>query len=346
MAIIQRQIKDSMKTITKPIAVCISDIHYNLTNLKLADVALRQAIAKSNELQVPLWICGDLHDTKANIRGECLNALIKTLMLAHRRPMILIGNHDRINEKSEEHSLSVLEGAYAQIVDSISRTNNGTYFIPYHHDPDALRSRLMGIPINSTLIMHQGITGSNMGDYVLDKAAIRPEDVSGHRVISGHYHARQTIELPNGGKWDYIGSPYTMSYGEANDPEKGFQILMDDGSLEFVPTNLRKHRVASIAAHAITLGYPLTKHSLDDLVWVKVSGTKEELMFISKSIIASKINITDFRLDLIPTDTVSTAPNSPATLSNPELLDSLIDSLSNTSIERKERLKGLWKSLA
>ena len=56
-----------MKKPRSPIAVLISDIHYNINTLPVADAALRQAIAKANELDVVLIVTGDLHDTKANL---------------------------------------------------------------------------------------------------------------------------------------------------------------------------------------------------------------------------------------------------------------------------------------
>lgn len=331
----------------KPVSVLISDVHYDLSTLPLADAAMRQAITKANSLGVQLWVCGDLHNTKANMRAECLNALIKTLMMADKKPRILVGNHDRINEKSQEHALTVLDGFYGEIIDRPNRSANGVYFIPYHSDIVELRAYLSTIPKNSTLVMHQGITGSNMGDYVIDKSAINPLDVAGHRVISGHYHSRQTIKLPDGGTWDYVGNPFSASYGEANDPEKGFQILMDDGSLEFVPTNLRKHIIFDCTPE--TFQY-LTLSSLckGDLLWTKFRGTKEQLRTVNKEYVSRLLDLDtfgDFRLDLIPTDTVTTAPNNVAPLSRSDLLDSLIDSLSDTSTERKERLKGLWKTL-
>ena len=97
--------------------------------------------------------------------------------------------------------------------------------------------------------MHQGIKKSGQSD-IIDPTALHAEDVAGLRIISGHYHRRETIPLPDGSTIaSFIGSPYTLTFGEANDPEKGFQILYDDGSLEFVPTNLRKHVIIEYDAN-------------------------------------------------------------------------------------------------
>ncbi|MES1987480.1 MAG: metallophosphoesterase, partial [Pseudomonadota bacterium] len=85
-----------------------ADVHYSVPTLPLADAAVRQAIDKPNELNVPLIVAGDLHDTKANVRGECMIAMRKTFCKAITSVVILRGNHDALNEKSQEHSLCFL----------------------------------------------------------------------------------------------------------------------------------------------------------------------------------------------------------------------------------------------
>lgn len=327
----------------KPVAVLISDVHYSVPTLKLADAAMRQAITTANELCVPLIVAGDLHDTKANLRGECVNAMLETFS-RHRNVIkyVLRGNHDAINEKSKEHSLNFLRNEVILI--DIPRQGPCGYLIPYHYDPDELRVYLKTIPKGSTIIMHQGITGSKSGDYIQDKSAILPEDVAGLRVISGHYHARQTISLPDGGQWDYVGNPYTLTYGEANDPPKGFQILMSDGSLKFVPTNLRKHIVVETDVAGLEI-YRFTgsRPNKDDLLWVKITDTRENLSALSRKKVSEILNIESFKLDLIPIDTKSQIATK--NLTQGSLLDSLIDSLTNTSDDRKVRLKDKWKTL-
>jgi UDP-2,3-diacylglucosamine pyrophosphatase LpxH len=366
----------------RPVAVICSDVHYNLQTLPLADAAMRMAVSKANELGVPLIVAGDLHDTKANLRGECMNAMIKTFNLLDRHLdcFILRGNHDAINEKSVEHSLSFLYTPFIadsdcesdgcaghKIVDTplftnlVCVNNKSVHLIPYQHNPHDLRTYLKKVDEGSCIIMHQGLQGTNSGDYMHDKSAISHEDVKDFRVISGHYHTRQTIKtrmLPRciGGSFkaiqrehflhdigvglfDYIGNPYTLTYGEANDPPKGFQILMDDGTLEFVPTNLRKHVVWNEV-----IGQHIDQPSVNegDLLWIKIHGTREQLANITRSSIPLSM---PFKLDLIPTNTTSVHDSQTATLKSGELLDSLIDGLTATSDERKTRLKQLWKQL-
>lgn len=338
---------------TKPIAVLISDIHYSLPTLELADVAMRQAVTRSNELLVPLIVAGDLHDTKANLRGECVNRMLETFNKAKDDVFFIVGNHDRLNEKAPEHALNFLDNDYPTrfIVDvPIVRAGpKGIILLPYYHDPAELRSALKDIPKGSTIIMHQGIEGSNSGDYIQDKSAIHLEDVAGMRVISGHYHTRQTIKLPEGGTWDYIGNPYTLNYGEANDPPKGFQILMSDGSLEFVPTNLRKHVVIEYAQNRINGGYAhfetIPNRRRGDLIWVKAKGSRLWLNTLTKTWLNDEIGDlgTDFKLTLEPTD-LDINMTQLERLNGSQLFDSLIDS-TDTNQETKARLKTTWKSL-
>lgn len=329
------------------LAVLISDVHYSLPTLALADAAMRKAMIAADVYNIPLIIAGDLHDTKANLRGECVNAMVKTFQSATNCTIYLVvGNHDKINEKSTEHSLNFLE-PYAYIVDKPTpfELKNQLMLLPYYHDKEDAKKALKKYgPNYKTLIMHQGLQSSNAGDYIQDKSAVFPEDAAGCRVVSGHYHTRQDIQLPGGGVWSYIGNPYTLNFAEVNDPPKGFQILFDDGSLEFVPTNLRRHQV--IECNINNLGeYHVMYATVDDLIKVKLSGTREELLSVNKALVADALGITtSFKLELITTDTPTTAPQAKG-LTQAETLDTLIDSMADTSTERKERLKGLWKDL-
>lgn len=347
--------KGKQKT-NNPKAVVISDIHYSLATLELADTSLRMAMDKAEELNIPLIIAGDLHDTKANLRAECVNRLIKTFSYAYDdlglNIWLLRGNHDALHEKSTDHALKFLS-PYCSIVSyPCNMIGTDLCLIPYYHDPEELKTYLSTLPEESTLIMHQGCSDSNSGHYIQDKSALPKDAFANFRVISGHYHTRQDIKCgrPRGnaiGLFSYIGNPYTLNYAEANDPAKGFQILHTNGLLEFVPTNLRKHLVLDLTLFDIEEG-PLQKSPLldmiapDDLLWVKIRGTQEELVTVTKPRIAEIFGLTmPFRLDLIPDEVATVTPLK--SLSNPEMLDGLIDSLSNTSEERKVRLKTLWR---
>lgn len=332
---------------SKPVAVLISDVHYNINTLEVADKAMRIAITKANELAVPLIVCGDLHDTKAHLRGECVAAMIDTFKTCLHAPFVIRGNHCSINEKSKDTSLRFLD-PYVYLINDVyllEFKNFTSYVIAYNHDLDDLRSYLKTLPKGSNIIMHQGIQGSNAGEYFQDKSALRPEDVSGFRIISGHYHTRQTIALPDGGSWDFVGNPYTLNFAEANDPPKGSQVLYDDGSLEFIPTNLRKHVIIEATIDSTTMHmekYP--PKTEEDLVWFKLKGPQDQLTVHSKKTIGDKFFLPEnYRLELIPTEQKGDIDIKSISQTKEQVLDGLIDSLSNTTVVQKQRLKSLWK---
>lgn len=322
-------------------AVLISDVHYNRDTLEVADKCVNMAIDKANELAVPLVVCGDLHDTKANLRAECVNRMIKTFERCQYHIYFIVGNHDLVNEKSTDNALNFLN-LYGTVVNKPRRHDTLGYLVPYYSDVEQLK-RFLQSTDSHQYIMHQGIQGSNSGEYFHDHSALRPEDVAGRRIISGHYHTRQTIDLPDGGKWDYVGNPYTLNFGESSDPEKGFQVLYDDGSLEFVPTNQRKHlklemNIPGLDVYVHTGDRP----KQNDLVWIKLLCTREQQSTFTKEFIAKKTGIQNFKLDYITIDKAIAVDAIPTKVD--EQLDKIIEQSSN-SPERTLRLKSLWRQL-
>jgi len=336
----------SKQQTNKTLAVLTADVHYNINTLKVADAAMNLAIEKANELQVPLIVAGDLHDSKAHMRGECVAAMLKTFSKCVITPIILVGNHCKIHEKSETHSLEFLRHI-ATIVDKpVKNLIPYWCFMPYQHDTKVIKDYLETVKCKN-VIMHQGIAGSYSGEYIQDRTALKQEDLAGFRVISGHYHRRQTIKLPNNGTFDYVGNPYTLTFSETNDPDKGFQILYDDGSLEFIPTYLRRHKVIEVTEKNLgTFG--ISHQTTSDLYWIKAKGSREWLSTLSKDTIEKELGICgwSFKLDLIPTETNSTlSEENVNNSSHPELLDNLIDSMTNLEQDQKTRLKTIWKDL-
>lgn len=338
---------------SKPVAVLISDVHYNINTLALADAAMRQAIAKASDLKVPLIVAGDLHDTKAMLRAECVDQMLKTFDWAFEKGVsvyIMVGNHDLQNEKGANHALHFLGGTCSIVGHPVQL--NGLWLLPYYSSTEELGQVLSNIPEHSTIICHQGVQGAEMGHYVKDDTSIPANAFSDFRTISGHYHRRQDIKCGNPrkgavGLFSYIGNPYTLTFGEANDPDKGFQVLMDDGLLEFVPTKLRKHIILEILTDMEDgLMYAQSPFcpKPDDLVWVKLKGPTAALDAASKASVAEMIGTSNFRFDKIYTDNVKLADGKAETSTDEELMDSIIDAQNDTA-EHKIYLKDLWKSL-
>lgn len=318
----------------------------DLHTIDLVKSSLFQAHKAANKLNVPLIISGDLHNTKANMRAECMNALITEFDYCNYRfpgvkVYLLIGNHDLINEKSQEHALNFLS-EFCRIIDYVTYIKElDMYAIPYTSNTELLKKTLGEIPTGSTIIMHQGVQGAKMGDYVLDKTSLPKEFYARHRIISGHYHPRQDIKCGEN-TFSYVGNPYTVSFGEANDPEKGFQIINSDRSLTFIPTNLRKHVIIEIKEGHTESSIGHNVPNKNDLVWVKVYDTKEVLLKITRQALQKRLGLSeDFKLDLIPLAETRQAQKN-TIISAETLLDEMIDA-ADYSEEQKVRLKELWR---
>jgi DNA repair exonuclease SbcCD nuclease subunit len=328
-----------LNTLDNPIAVLISDVHFSLQTLSIAGKALRLAVEHATKLQVPLIIAGDLHHTKAILRGECVSAIIDCVKNATVPIKVLIGNHDKIHEKSNEHALEFLR-PYVDLIDKPVQIDKdcGVGFIPYqstNEDFLALRSMFTEGQI---IVCHQGFKGAFMGEYVKDDSSVNVEDVKNFRIISGHYHRHQSL-----GTITYVGSPYTTSFSESSDGSKGHAILYANGKLAQVPTNLRKHIVLTSTYDELFCSSKLAINK-DDLIWLKVSGPSIELDKLNKKEVGKKLfGHQNFKFDKIPTDAPHTSIDMES-FTNEEALDNLID-LDNQTEYNKDSLKKLWRNL-
>lgn len=334
-------------TKSKPVAVLISDQHYTPATLELATCATKAALAKAEELQVPLIDCGDITDTKSILRAEVVNRLID-IFSAPRTigAYALVGNHSLCNEKGNEHAIRFLQ-PYVEVIQAPLRLWGNVYAVPYQSDAEMLQSILNDIPKGSTILMHQGVTGAHMGHYIVDKTSLSKESYADFRVIGGHYHRAQSIKCgpPRKGAvglFSYVGNPYTLNFGEANDGPKGFQVLYDNGILEMHELPLRRHVIKEVQVSELTHVHDGAEGC--DLLWVKVKGTKSELSKVTRQMVAEAFSRDDFKLDLIATDE---APASISThylkMNDAELLDHTIDR--GADLADNEYLKKLWREI-
>lgn len=334
----------------KPIAVILGDIHFTVPTLELATSAVAQAKSMALSLGVPLILNGDTLDSKAIVRGECANRLIELFGGTIADIIVNTGNHDLINEKGSEHVLNFLK-PYCDVIQSkvyIERIQS--YVIPYQTSPQALQSILDGIPKGSRLIMHQGVQSAYLGHYTQDKTSLPQDSFADFRVIASHYHRRQDIKCGilrdgNVGLFSYIGNPYTLNFGEASDGPKGFSILYKDGSLEFVPTNLRKHVILEVSLDS-NGGVEFDKRALPasgDITWVKASGPRSSLEKFDRKWFGTILGTDDYKLEKLYSDAPVVAKKA-ENVSNADLFDSIIDAQAE-SIYYKASLKCLWKEL-
>lgn len=331
---------------TNPKAVLISDIHFTVPTLELASIALATAMDYARMLNVPLVIAGDTLDSKAIIRGECANRLLTILAGAKTPVYMLVGNHDLLSEKSSEHSLNFLKPLVNVIESPVYVESLDAVLIPYMNSKDDLQELLDKTTTGSLIIMHQGVETAFMGAYVQDKTSLPLAAFANFRVISGHYHRAQNIKCGSPkkgavGLFSYIGNPYSLSFAEAGDGPKGFQVLYDDGLMKQVVVPLRKHVIME-AAYGEWTKYP--DLNPEDLLWLKVTGTRTQLDSLDKVKIGEMLlGHANFKLEKIYQDAEEVTQPAQSFTSD-ELIDMLIDNLKEEP-EEKARLKNFWREL-
>jgi UDP-2,3-diacylglucosamine pyrophosphatase LpxH len=333
-------------------AVIISDVHYSLSTYLLADKAFRMAIDTAAEYKVPLIDCGDLTNDKDVLRGTVINTIIKTMEYAADkgvRVYNLVGNHSLVNEKGDEHVLHFLK-PYTTVI-SHPTTVDGFNFIPYQNSSEKVVEALNKFPKGSLVFMHQGVKGAWMGDYIQDRTSADKNIFADYRVISGHYHRADTIKCGRPrkgavGLFSYVGNPYSLSHGEASDGPKGFQVLYSDGTLQQIPTNLRKHVVLKTTTKELELyDFGSTEFYLPgDIIRLTVTGPASELDRLNKKELGMRLfNTNQYKLDKIPSE-VTRLDEKVEKYTDLEIVDRLIDKGQEPAAE-KANLKALTREL-
>lgn len=326
-------------------AVLISDTHFSLKTLEVASQAYIQALDYAKKHDLPFIDCGDLTNDKAVLRGEVVNQLLHIFSKYPTvKKYLLVGNHSLLNEKSKEHVLHFLQ-PHAMIIDKPyydKKLNLG--FIPYNADKEETKKQVLLFKPTTTLIMHTGFIGAYMGEYIKDDSSLDPKDFDTYKIISGHYHKRQNLN-----NIFYVGNPYTLSFAEANDGPKGYVVLNSDQSLDFIPTNLRRHVVLDLDVEKLVDFVNTVQNdapTVYDIILVKLKGPEKKLKQITKDSLGHKLfGHTNFKLELHATDKkIDYINKHTKTLSNVEIFDTLISEHCN-DVKKADELKKLWRNL-
>lgn len=277
--------------------VLINDVHFSLKNLDLSSRALKAALDKANQLGTYLVVGGDLHDTKVNLRSECIRAMREILGTAELTPFVMVGNHDRDNEKADPHALTFLEDLVNLIWAAPHFDRNlNLYMVPYCHDQEQFKKWIEEAPSSSVPYVHQGVNGAFMGEYIIDRSSVDPSlfDRFKYGAYSGHYHRKQKV-----GNLTYLGNPFTQSSAEAGDGAKGFHVLGKNYQAELIELDLPRHHTIEIDVSQLSKLPRISNPA--DKVWLKITGPGSELKKIDKDALGQKlIGHSNYKLDRIP----------------------------------------------
>ena len=229
----------------KPYALLFNDIHADKDNLnefcRNWDEAL--SIAKSKGIS-RMIIGGDLFQARAAIPLSVIKAVhfcIKHTQLAGVEICIIRGNHDLVDQEDSYSYCNIFgEMDGVKVIekwDVLKLDDKTNLFMCGYYPEDGtatekiaeMEKEIDTTPPDSVNILycHWGISGalSRPSSAELPVKAFRAFD----RVLVGHYHDRCCI---NNSNVEYIGASRQANYGE--DEAKGYTVLYDDGSTEFV----------------------------------------------------------------------------------------------------------------
>lgn len=232
------------------LALLITDTHLHKNNVELVKDIFRQAIDLCIQHQIKkIYHLGDFFTSR---EAQPLQVLIEAkeifLMIkdAGLEMDIIPGNHDKVDLNSQlsylhavekNDSIRLIDNTYDQM---LSNEVNILY-LPYFKEKESYLQKLKEVSdlirkdkVN-VLLTHISINGVNNNDGSVVENEIKQELFKKFNyVYVGHYHNKQS-----NGNINYIGSSYQADFGE--DEIKGFQFLMNDGSVEMILSKFPKY---------------------------------------------------------------------------------------------------------
>lgn len=294
-----------------PCLLLLNDVHVSKDNIPEFMANWREMLDLCRSMNVrDIALGGDLFTSRVSQTLDVLLAVHDALLLAAERGMrvtMINGNHDKINQESERGYCHIFDQHPGVLVadDYISLPcPDGQRFVlhmiayfpengSFSEKLDRVKREALDPDRLNYLYIHEGINGalSRPSEDELPASLFEAFD----RTFVGHYHNRCIIP---GTRIEYIGSSRQHNFGE--DEEKGYTVLYNDGSHEFVKNRANtRYR---------TLDVPVEKagvHLLDELhelrdegrckVRVRIHGRGTQLPRLDKQALfeagASKVEV-------------------------------------------------------
>lgn len=264
----------------QPFALLINDIHVSKDNIPEFQVNWNEALDICKRLQIEdIVVGGDLWQSRSAQTLSTLMAVRQAIIKATSNEISVTlaeGNHDKVDQESMlgySHLFSEYPNVY--IVDDYEMIHVNHYRYPkvnlivmsYFPEKGSFTEKLQDLVENeldkdcyNVLYIHEGIKGglTQPTEDELPTSIFSEFD----SVLVGHYHDRKRIKGTN---IEYIGSSRQHNFGE--DEEKGYTVLYDDGSYEFIKNEANgRYRVIDIEATDIN------SELLDEIEDIKSEG--------------------------------------------------------------------------
>lgn len=223
----------------------MNDIHVSKDNIAEFHKNWDEALSIADKNNIPdIVIGGDLWQSRSSQTLDTLLAVRDAIIRAQNLGIHLTiaeGNHDLVDQEAYlgySHIFDHYEGVTVVGEYEVIGFDGDVdlYVMSYFPENGSFVEKLEALirdshikdhAFKNILYIHQGIRGglAQPSDDELPTSIFKDFDA----VLVGHYHDRKKIA---GTKIEYIGSSRQHNFGE--DEEKGYTILFNDGSYEFV----------------------------------------------------------------------------------------------------------------
>ena len=286
-----------MITINKSKVCIISDLHLGVhsNSAQWHETAINWAKWLTKELDSKkikdIIFCGDWHHNRSEISVNTLQTSADILKILDKYNKIMVlGNHDiYYKHRIDVNSLSIFKDrkniTIVDSVDSVKLFDKTITFCPWNTD-------LVNIPKSDIIFGHFEIKTFKMNSYKVCEEGLSVNDLLDRSslVISGHFHQRHEKEFSKG-KILYVGNPFQMDFGDA-DNTKGYYILdIDDLTYNFYENTVsplyRKVLLSDLVKHS-NINEEIRSIFKNNIVKLKIDKniSQEDLTFLT-----SKLNL-------------------------------------------------------
>lgn len=245
-----------------PCALLINDIHVSKDNVPEFQLNWNEALDVCNRHGIQeIIVGGDMWLSRSSQTLSTIMAVRQAILKATKQNIFVViaeGNHDLVDQEAMEgynHVFSDYQDV--EVIDdyAIYDISDGVtlYVMSYFPEKGSFTERYEAMlkdgfddTKKNILYIHEGINGGLAvpSDDELPASMFKPFDA----VLVGHYHNRKKID---GTKIEYIGASRQHNFGE--DEEKGYTILYEDGSWEFIKNQVNtRYKVIDIDIADVT----------------------------------------------------------------------------------------------
>lgn len=230
------------KTMKKPFALLINDLHINRDNIDEFGKNWSECLDVCYANEVDKMLVGG--DVFTNRNAQSLAPMLMVQKCFHEAVdcgislYIAEGNHDKPNYEERGGWLrlySDIKGVYVCDTFQTFEMEDCTLIMSSYFPEETMMVRWLKSleesatnPAKTILYLHAGVHGA-LGNFDIPNEIPTELLKPYKRVLCGHYHNRCKIKGTN---IEYIGSSRAHTFGE--DEEKGYTLLYDDGSTKFV----------------------------------------------------------------------------------------------------------------